>query len=578
MPRKHNLTPASILILFLISVYLLIFLIYPLLYVFKSSLWINGRFSLQFFVNILTDDSQRELVVNSFKLAIAVTLVTTFVSLPLAYMLTRYRFPGRSLFQGIILIPMIMPPFVGAIGMKQFFGLYGSINTFLLKAGLVDIADLSPDSFLDWFGGGFWAVVMLSTLHLYPIMYLNVTASLANVDPSLEEAAENMGAGKFQLFWTITLPLMIPGYFAGAIIVFIWAFTDLGTPLIFDYNKVIAVRIFKQVSDINVNPNGYALVVLIIVLTSACFWISKQITARRQYATVGRGHVGSREMEAKGIMRLVIYGFICGLGFLAILPHLSIIMISLTPGASDLEPLVDVIPKNVTLSHYSEVFRHDDTFPSIKNSLFYSIFSTILAVTIGLLISFILTRKELPFKNLLDAVAMLPLALPGVAIAFGYVGSFSSTTIFAFLDPRKNPTALLIIGYSIRRLPYMLRSIYAGLQQTSITYEEASQNLGATPVQTLFKVTLPLVAANIIAGSILVFSFSMLEVSESLILAMKDQFAPITKAIYKLSLYPGGEGTFLASALGVVGMLLLTACLVFAGRSLGGKLGEIFKI
>ena len=124
----------------------------------------------------------------------------------------------------------------------------------------------------------------------------------------------------------------------------------------------------------------------------------------------------------------------------------------------------------------------------------------------------------------------------------------------------------------------MLRAIYAGLQQTSIAYEEASQNLGATPVKTLFKITLPLVTANIIAGSILVFSFSMLEVSESLILAMKDQFAPITKAIYKLSLYPGGEGTFLASALGVVGMLLLTACLVAAGRALGGQLGEIFKI
>ena len=104
MPRKHNLTPASALILFLISAYLLIFLIYPLLYVFKYSLWINGQFSLQFFANILTDYSQRELVVNSFKLAIAVTLATTFVSLPLAYMLTRYRFPGRSLFQGMILM------------------------------------------------------------------------------------------------------------------------------------------------------------------------------------------------------------------------------------------------------------------------------------------------------------------------------------------------------------------------------------------------------------------------------------------------------------------------------------------
>ena len=578
MDRKHNLTLASGFLLLLVSAYLLVFLIYPLLYVFKSALWIEGRFSLQFFANIVTDETQRILVINSFKLAVSVTLATTLVSLPLAYILTRFRFPGRGVFQGLILIPMIMPPFVGAIGMKQLFGLYGSINTFLVQANLVDLADIVPASFLDWFGGGFFGVVLLSTLHLYPIMYLNVSASLANVDPSLEEAAENMGASKTKLFFTITLPLMIPGYFAGAIIVFIWSFTDLGTPLIFDYYDVIAVRIFKQVSDINVNPSGYALVVLIIILTAACFWVSKRMTASRQYAMVGRGHVGSRENEAVGLTRWFIYAFMCGLGLLAVLPHLSIIMISLTPDASFLEPLEDIFPKQITSSHYGDVFQHEDTFPSIKNSLFYSVFSTILAVVSGLLISFFLTRKELPFKNLLDSVAMLPLALPGVAIAFGYVGSFSSTTIFSFLDPRENPVALLIIGYSVRRLPYMLRSIYAGLQQTSVTYEEASANLGATSSQTLFKITFPLIAANIIAGSILVFSFSMLEVSESLILAMKDEFAPITKAIYNLSMYPGGEGTFLACALGVVGMLLLIFCLLMASRTLGGKLGEIFKI
>ena len=155
MSKKHNLTPASGFLLFLISSYLLIFVIYPLLYVFKSALWIEGKFSLRFFANILTDGTQRILVVNSFKLGIAVTLSTTLVSLPLAYILTRFRFPGRGLFQGMILIPMIMPPFVGAIGMKQLFGLYGSINTFLVQAGLVDLADIAPASFLDWFGGGF---------------------------------------------------------------------------------------------------------------------------------------------------------------------------------------------------------------------------------------------------------------------------------------------------------------------------------------------------------------------------------------------------------------------------------------
>ena len=147
MDKKHNLTPASGFLLLLVSVYLLVFLIYPLLYVFKSALWIEGRFSLQFFANIVTDETQRILVVNSFKLAVSVTLATTLVSLPLAYILTRFRFPGRGIFQGLILIPMIMPPFVGAIGMKQLFGLYGSINTFLVQAGLVDLADIAPVSY-----------------------------------------------------------------------------------------------------------------------------------------------------------------------------------------------------------------------------------------------------------------------------------------------------------------------------------------------------------------------------------------------------------------------------------------------
>jgi len=579
MARKYDLTLPVFLTLLPLLLFFTLFLVYPLLYIFKESFWINNRFDLTYFKLIVTDANIRGMVINSFKIGAMVTVATTFLSLPLAYFLTRYRFPGRNIMQGIILIPMIMPPFVGAIGMRQFFGQFGSVNTLLTRIGLIDFSE--P---IDWFGSGFWGVVMLSTLHLYPIMYLNVVAALANIDPSLEEAAENMGASRFKLFRTITLPLMLPGYFAGAILVFIWAFTDLGTPLIFDYNEVIAVRIFRQVTEANVNPMGYALVVLIVVLTAVSFYLSKRWTGRRHYEMIGRGHVGSRETDANRTMCAVIYLFVGGVVFIAILPHISVILVALTPDASQWR--LSILPKSYTLSHFWTVFTHDDTWSSIKNSLLYSVCSTTVALIVGIVISYLLTRKRLPFSNLLDAIAMLPLALPGVALAFGYLGSFADTTLLlrympegvvAAIDPRKNPTLLLIISYSVRRLPYMLRSIYAGLQQTSITYEEASQNLGANPAKTLYKITLPLIMANIIAGSILVFSFSMLEVSDSLILAMKDQYNPITKAIWSLSQRPVG-GDYVASALGVVGMLILITCLVVAGRSLGGKLGEIFRI
>ena len=287
--RKYDLTPSISLVLGLTTLFFGIFLIYPLLYVFKEAFWIDNKFTLAYFKLMVTDPNIRELVVNSLNIGVMVTIVTSIISLPLAYFLTRYRYPGRNMLRSVILIPMIMPPFVGAIGMKQFFGNFGSINMLLVKLNLMDIAET-----IDWFAGGFWGVVMLSTLHLYPIMYLNIVAALANVDPSLEEAAENMGASRFQVFRQITLPLMMPGYFAGAILVFIWAFTDLGTPLIFEYRNVISVRIFNQVTEANTNPMGYALVVLIIVLTALAFYVSKRWTGSKHYEMLGRGHVTSR--------------------------------------------------------------------------------------------------------------------------------------------------------------------------------------------------------------------------------------------------------------------------------------------
>ena len=186
--RQYDFTPSITLIFGLTILFFTVFLIYPLLYVFKEAFWIESKFNLTYFKLMVTDPNIRELVINSFKIGVMVTLVTSIISLPLAYFLTRYRYPGRDMLRTVILIPMIMPPFVGAIGMKQFFGLYGSVNMLLEKLNLMDLTE--P---IDWFGGGFWGVVMLSTLHLYPIMYLNIVAALANVDPSLEEAAREYG-------------------------------------------------------------------------------------------------------------------------------------------------------------------------------------------------------------------------------------------------------------------------------------------------------------------------------------------------------------------------------------------------
>jgi iron(III) transport system permease protein len=558
--RRYDLSPANAGVLFFLWFFFIVFMLYPLGYVFSGAFFTDEGFSLVFFGLMLSSPNYTVILANSINLGLAVTLCTTLLSLPLAFLLVRYDFPGKGLLNGLILIPLVLPPFVGAIGMRQLLARFGSINLLLLQMGVID----QP---IDWLGGGFGGVVLLEVLHLYPIMYLNLAAALANVDPTLEEAAKNMGASGFKLFRTVTFPLMLPGYFAGAIIVFIWAFTDLGTPLVFEYRELIAVQIFNMVTDLHQNPMGYAFVVAVIVLTLFFFYLSKRLLGGKSYEMMGRGHVASAVRPASVSLTVLIYTVVLSISALALIPHLGVVLTSVAG-----RWFLSVLPSEFTIRFYREVFSHDLTLLSIKNSLLLSSLSTIIDIVLGVTIAYLLARKRVPGRDVLDALAMLPLALPGLVVAFGYVAAFSATP----LDPRINPVPLLVIAYAVRRLPYMVRAAYAGFQQSSVVLEEAAMNLGASPLKTLYQITFPLVFANLVAGAVLAFSFAMLEVSDSLILALKEPYYPITKAIYAL-LGRIADGPYIASAMGVLGMLLLAASLFIAGRFFGRRMGELFR-
>ena len=564
--KKYDLNASTATFLAVLLVFFSVFLFYPVGYMLKGAFGAKGEFTFKYFGLILASPLQRESIFNSFLLATITTLLTTLLTLPLAQLMTRFDFRGKALLGGLLLVPMIMPPFVGAIGLKQMLAKFGSANLLLADLGVI-----APDHPIDWLGGGgFWGIVILQVMSLYPIMYLNVSAAMANVDPSLRESAQNMGASGWRLFRTVTLPLILPGYFAGAIIVFIWSFTDLGTPLIFGYSRVVPVQIFDSITDLNTNPMGFALVVFVLVLTVTLFVLSKRIFAGRRYEMIARGHTAEAESQANGRQKFLIWTVMLAVIGLALLPHLAVIVQSFTE-----RWFFTVLPTEMTTAHYQEIFGRGLTASSIRNSLFYSSLSAMLDLVLGVIIAWLLTRRRIPFAGLLDALAMLPLALPGLVLAFGYVAGFDFK--ISWLNPRENPTLLLIISYSVRRLPYIVRSAYAGFQQTSITLEEASANLGATPFRTLRKITLPLVMANLVAGTILTFSFAMLEVSDGLILAMKEQYFPITKMIYQLMGRIDPNAPHIASALGVVGMIILTASLLIAGRILGKKMGQMFR-
>lgn len=527
----------------------------------------GGGYTLEYVAQIFRDPLYQEGLINALKMAAGSTLGAMILALPLAVLSARYTFPGKGLLSSLLLVPLILPPFVGTIGIKEILGQHGALNSLFFPSL---IADGRPP---DWLGTGrLLGVILMNALHLYPILYLNIAASLANLDPALDEAAENLGCPPWRRFWKITLPLAMPGIFAGASIVFIWGFTELGVPLMFDYSRVTSVQIFDGIKDLGGNPLPYALVAVMLVASVLMFLLSKFLFGRSDFAGSGRAGMASQTPAIKGGKGWLATAVFGGVILLAVMPHLGVILTSFATDWND-SPL----PSGFTLQHYRDALSHGLTVPSIINSLKYAGLATLVDVGLGLTIAWITVRTKLPGRHLLDALAMLPIAVPGLVLAFGYLAMTREGQPFDFLiGANDDPYWIIVIAYAMRRLPYVVRSASAGLQQTSVSLEEAARNLGASPFRTLRKITLPLIGANLLAGALLAFAFGMLEVSDSLILAQKGEHYPITKAIYNLN-GALGNGEALASALGVWAMVFLTITIIGAGMLLGKKMGALFR-
>ena len=559
--------PLSKLVFFFSIGFLGLFFVWPIAETLRGAfVGGDGRFTVDYISEVFRNPIYVEGLWNSLQMGVWSTLLAATIAIPLAWISDRFLFPGKSLLSSLLLVPMILPPFVGAIGIKQILGLQGALNAFLESTGV-----MNPNHPIDWLGEGrLWGIILLNALHLYPVLYLNVVAALANVDPAMDEAAVNLGCTGFRKFRRITLPLIMPGIFAGGTIVFIWSFTELGVPLMFDFTRVTSVQIFQGIKDIGGNPFPFALVVVLLASTLLLYAVSRFF--------FGQSHAMMAKATSQGGPRKAgwFVGWLCTslfliVTFLAILPHIGVVMVAFSS-----DWYHSILPNGWTLAHFESALGHNLTLPSIQNSLKYASLATLLDLILGVAIAYVVTRTQLPGRQILDAMAMLPLAVPGLVLAFGYLAMTQEGRLFAALNPTIDPLVILVIAYSVRRLPYVVRSAAAGFQQTSVTLEEAAHNLGCPPFKTLRKITLPLIAANLLAGGLLAFSFAMLEVSDSLILAQKQQDFPITKAIYELFQLLG-EGRYVASALGVWAMIFLAITLTGASLLLGKKLGTLFR-
>lgn len=528
-------------------------------------------FTVDHILQVFRDPLLREGLVNSLLVAAGATLISVVIALPLAVISARFAFPFKGLWNAAVLVPLILPPFVGAIGFKAILGRFGGLNSLM-------------GTEFDFLGSAkFWAVIVVEALHLYPIIYLNAVAALANLDPALDEAAESVGAGWFRRFFTVTLPLIRPGLFAGGTIVFIWSFTELGTPLMLDFYAVTPVQIFNGLKEVQTSAQPFALTVVMLAMAIMLYVVGRVLFGGKAYAMYAKASRAATEVRLGAVGGTVATGAFAVVTALALLPHLGVILTSL---AVDGTWYRSVLPREFTLSHFSDAVSHPLAFGSMVNSLKYSLMAVAVNVSLGLLIGYVIVRTKIRGRGLLDALAMLPLAVPGLVMAFGYV-AMSLNWPFAAGGPlggladvvgsNPNPVPLLVLAYAVRRLPYIVRATVAGLEQTSGELEEAAVNLGASTVRAVRTVVVPLIAANLIAGALLAFSFSMLEVSDSLILAQQESHYPLTKAIYTFA-ERLGDGAGIASAMGVWGMALLTVTLVGASVFLGKRLGAIFRV
>ena len=381
----------------------------------------------------------------------------------------------------------------------------------------------------------------------------------------------------------IVLPLVRPGIFAGATIVLIWSFTELGTPLILNYTRCAPVQVFDALKEIGSNPFPYALVVVMLAASVSLYALGKFVFGRQAYAMQSKAATVSATRPVRGGRGLLVLLPFALVIAVALTPHLGVIATSLARPGSWYQ---SALPAEWTLQNFSDALGHGMTVSSIRNSLLYSTLAVLFNAGLGIAIAYVVVRSDLRIRHALDALAMLPLAVPGLVMAFGYLAISSHLSNQAWvkespfwqglLDVRVNPTLFLVIAYGVRRLPYMVRSAVAGLQQTSVTLEEAAANLGAGPATVLRRITLPLIMANLIAGGLLAFAFSMLEVSDSIMLAQRAEYWPITKTIYELFQLIG-TGQYLASALGVWAMVFLAITILGASAILGRKMGALFR-
>ena len=533
MKRRIDVwTSISILLVFLFS----LFLVFPIFKLLKEAVFVNGTFTLQAFQQFFSRPYYYTSIFNSAKIALTVTFFSLLLGIPFSYFYTYFKIKGKKLLFVLVLLSTMSAPFIGAYAWILLMGNSGLITQLLRNIGIKGLSIY-----------GFGGIVFVQTMKLFPLVVIYMNGAFKDIDNSLLEAAESMGCRGLQRFYEVIMKLTMPTILAAALLVFMRSFADFGTPILIGRGyTTFPVLIYTQYLGENGTDYHFASAISVIaVLVTAIIFIIQKVASNRYKFTISSMNPVTPK-EVTGVRSILMNGYNFLLVALAMLPQLYIINMSFRNYNNS------ILRPGYSLVNYSKAFEKN-LFRAINNTMLISIIALAIVLIIAIFIAYLVVRRSNFINNAIDVVSMIPYIMPGGVIGIALIISFSSKPIVL-----TGSIVIMVIALAIRRIPYASRSATAAMMKITESVEEAALSLGASKMETFFKITVPMMSSGILAGAVLSWVSIITEMSSGVIL-YNNRTITLTLGTY-VAINNGTYGV--AAVFATVTTILTVICLV----------------
>ena len=524
-----------------------LFLLYPLSLLLKMAFSDGVHFTLENFAKFFSRKYYSITLLNSFKVSIAATIASVVVGVVLGYFMSVFKVRGAKLLRMCIVMATMSAPFVGAYAWIMMLGRNGVITNFLSDLFGITMPDIY----------GFNGIMLVFVTQLFPLVFLYVQGAMSNMDASLMEASENLGCTGFKRFFTVVLPLISPTVLAGALLVFVRAMSDFGTPMLIGegYRTFTVILYNEFVGEVSQNKGFASAIAIIAILITMVVYFSQNFVAKKQAFSMNALHRIEKK-QLHGFSNFIVHFITYVVVGISILPQLYVVYTSF------LKTSGQIYVAGYSLQSYQDMFSRLGR--SIQNTIVIPAVSLLIVVFLAVLIAYVAVRRRNVLSGAVDVISMIPYVIPGTVIGIAMISAFNREPLVL-----TGGMLIMVVALVVRRLPYTIRSSVAILQQIPLYVEEAALSLGSSKPKAFFTVTLPMMSSGVLSGAILSWVTLISELSTAILL-YTGKTQTLTVAIYT-QIVRGNYG--IASAMAtVLTVMTLLSLLIFNKISKDGDL------